>query len=83
MANPTLANDTENNLKGETEILQEVAVNQRSHLSEANKEGYIHNKLLKFRLQTQLLIIIKKNPCIMTINLLCSVHVNDESNIHL
>lgn len=62
MANPTLANDTENNLKGETEILQEVAVNQRSHLSEANKEGYIHNKLLKFRLQTQLLIIIKKKP---------------------
>lgn len=56
-------------------------MNLRFHLSEANKEGYIYNKLLKFRLQTQLLII--KKPCIMTINLLCSVHVNDESNIHL
>lgn len=46
-----------------------------SRLSEAHTEGYIHNTLVRLRLQTQSLIIGEKTPCIMNINLLCSVHV--------
>lgn len=48
MANPTLANVIEN-LEAWAEISQEVAVTLHFHLSEANMEGYIHDKLLEVK----------------------------------
>lgn len=45
MANPTLANVTENNADVRADVSQEPAVNLCPHLSEANMEGYIRDKL--------------------------------------
>lgn len=45
MANPTLANVTENNIEVRAEMFQELTVNLCPHLSEVNIEGYICNKL--------------------------------------
>lgn len=73
MANPTSANDTEHDRKGKAE--RDLGRRAYSCSSGAHVEGYIHNTLVKLRLQTQSLIIKKKTPCIVTINSLCNVHV--------